>query len=426
MSRVTQILPLLRGYPFLAIVTVFLIIWQHFGMNTEHIVFPSSDIAVSSFMDDINEGVSAAVLETEENHISLKCNVTTVTHTHAFCGIEIVLPQALDLRGFTYAQIKIDTETSKRDTTFVYLVNHEPNSGKASEERANMRTIYVEDQGSVFTLPMRSFSVPSWWLLDNPTDKLKGEPNLDKVTKLRITSGDSTFTRSEHIRIFAISFIGKYLSNSALYLILLTAWVLLSGFYAFEFLRNMKTESMTIKKRSEQLEQINRFLDLEKSKYKKMAVTDPLTGALNRAGIGRVFNEVLANWSQEKQPSALILIDLDNFKRVNDENGHDVGDLVLIDIVNIIKRNIRASDHLARWGGEEFAVICSNDLVGSAHVLAEKLRVVIENHHFASGKETCSFGVSAIQDNIEEWVKQADRALYESKRAGKNRVTVAE
>lgn len=417
--------PLSRGYPILALITVLLMVWHHFGMNTTLVVFPSSDTTISLYMDDINDGVSKATLEQSDTLITFQCNIQAVARTHAFCGIEMLFQAPLDVTGFEYLNIDIDTDKSQRDTTLLYLINYEPDSGKASEERANMRTIFVEDNATSFALPIRSFSVPSWWLLDNPTDSMKGEPNLGYVTKIRITSGDSTFTRSERITINRIAFSGKYLPTNLLYLLLLSAWVLLSTYYAILFLKNMKDESLTIQKRSEQLKEINRFLKLEKSKYKKMAVTDPLTHALNRAGISRVFDTVLGAWLNNKQVSVLIIMDLDDFKRVNDENGHDVGDQVLKDFVEVINHNIRSTDYLARWGGEEFALICSNDDIESARLLAEKLRKAVQNHAFSVGHVTCSFGISKIQNNIEVWVKQADLALYESKRLGKNQVVVA-
>ncbi|WP_169726027.1 GGDEF domain-containing protein [Aestuariibacter salexigens] len=415
----------LRGYPALAVITVVLIVWQHFGMNIAYQVFPNENVDVELYMDGINEGLSSASLLPDSDSLRIDCNIVAVQNTHAFCGLQINLSGALDVNRYDELNVGLEFASSLEDTTMVYLVNAEPDADTASHERANLRTVFVEQQSATFALPIRSFSVPSWWLLNNPTDELKGEPNLDNVVKLRITSGDNEMSRTQTIGIHHLSLSGKYLSNSELYLTLLTLWVSLSLAYAGVFYKKLYDESREMKARSEQLQRVNSFLDHEKDRYKKMAVTDPLTGALNRSGLGKIIEETIHDFVENNQPSAMILIDIDNFKVINDTHGHDVGDVILKDLVTLVSNNIRSSDELARWGGEEFAVICPRTECDEARLLAKKLRNAIELHRFEIGQVTCSFGVSGIDKNVETWFKAADRALYESKRAGKNRVTVA-
>ena len=160
------------------------------------------------------------------------------------------------------------------------------------------------------------------------------------------------------------------------------------------------------------------------------AATDSLTGLANR---WRFDEELALEWRRAERVGdslALILLDLDNFKSVNDTYGHPAGDEVLRQIAEILGTNIRQVDLAARYGGEEFAVIVPEaDLEGGLQ-LAERLRSALEAHHIdlPGGKPravTASFGVAIKGDltRAEELIAAADEALYESKRAGKNRVS---
>ena len=120
-----------------------------------------------------------------------------------------------------------------------------------------------------------------------------------------------------------------------------------------------------------------------------------------------------------------ILFDIDHFKAINDQFGHLVGDQVIIEITNRVGRNLRMVDMLARWGGEEFAVILPNCRLSDAALLAEKLRALIADEAFAHvGRVTSSFGVAewALKESLDQWIKHADNALYAAKAAGRNSV----
>jgi len=157
----------------------------------------------------------------------------------------------------------------------------------------------------------------------------------------------------------------------------------------------------------------------------RLATTDSLTGIINR----REFTEILTRqMNQTKRygtPLAITMYDLDYFKRVNDTFGHDVGDYVLQTVTRLVKGNIRSTDVVARWGGEEFMVLMPQSDIRSAHNVAEKLRLAIAGHHFDKVSEvTVSFGVAAFesQDDQVSLLKRVDDALYLAKEKGRNRV----
>jgi diguanylate cyclase (GGDEF)-like protein len=168
----------------------------------------------------------------------------------------------------------------------------------------------------------------------------------------------------------------------------------------------------------------------EHGRMKDLAMRDGLTELFNR----RIFDETLAQKVkvQDMRPVSLLIIDLDNFKQVNDTFGHPAGDQVLKTVARILKESCRGQDLVARFGGEEFAIILSQTKAATAHAIAQRIRNRLSKttftfddrplHMTASiGLATCQEGNTIFTSNL---VKQADRALYQAKSSGKNRVCV--
>lgn len=152
---------------------------------------------------------------------------------------------------------------------------------------------------------------------------------------------------------------------------------------------------------------------------------DSLTKIYNRNYFYSYLNKEIFKTLKHNNKMALILFDIDHFKKVNDNYGHDIGDYVLREISDIIRRNIRKSDVFARVGGEEFAIIVPQAGVDDAFNRAEKLRKIIELHNFNRvGNLTISLGVTEIaqEDTIDTLFKRADIAMYNAKNNGRNRV----
>jgi diguanylate cyclase (GGDEF)-like protein len=156
------------------------------------------------------------------------------------------------------------------------------------------------------------------------------------------------------------------------------------------------------------------------------ANTDPLTGLLNRRG----FEEFVDRQVLKTRPHvlSLIIFDIDNFKSINDLYGHPGGDVVLTQVASLVQRNIRASDAVARLGGEEFVVLLSNLDRGGVYAFAERLRNEIAHTRFGSDglssyTVTASFGVVEFRsgEDLDGAVRRADEMLYTAKRSGKNR-----
>ncbi len=156
-----------------------------------------------------------------------------------------------------------------------------------------------------------------------------------------------------------------------------------------------------------------------------LATTDALTGIANRMK----FNEALAvEFSRVRRygfPLAVVLFDIDHFKRVNDTFGHTVGDLVLKELARRVSSCMRQEDLAARWGGEEFVVLLSHADLDKGAIVAERLRSNVAQEPFTTaGAVTCSFGVAQFrpEDDGKTLLERADQALYRAKENGRNRV----
>ncbi|MBE9531974.1 MAG: sensor domain-containing diguanylate cyclase [Proteobacteria bacterium] len=183
------------------------------------------------------------------------------------------------------------------------------------------------------------------------------------------------------------------------------------------------------------LKNANRFEELkkEKEKLKEISISDPLTGIYNHNYFYQRLEEEFGRASRYGMPLSVVMMDIDNFKKINDTFGHRVGDKVLKKIANILKKSVRKSDLIARYGGEEFAEILTYTQKNGAAEEAERIRNLVSEITFTEENieltVTLSLGVAEYHpDNTAdsgELVNRADKALYQAKNAGKNCVKVA-
>ncbi len=177
--------------------------------------------------------------------------------------------------------------------------------------------------------------------------------------------------------------------------------------------RKLKKE---IKKRKMAEEQLKKIVDL-----------DPLTNTYNRRKIDEILEIELSRVKRYKVNLSLIFLDIDNFKKINDDLGHKVGDEILIKFSKLIKEHIRKTDSLGRWGGEEFVIILSETTKEQAKNVAYLIKEKINAYNFDIDRTvTCSFGVSQFKegDTIESLIKRVDGAMYDIKRNGKDGIKI--
>lgn len=170
---------------------------------------------------------------------------------------------------------------------------------------------------------------------------------------------------------------------------------------------------------------VNKELALKIEQITKLSVTDSLTGIYNRMKFNqKLQREIELMWRYNNYFS-LIMFDIDHFKKINDVNGHMVGDEILKRMVRLVKENIRQVDIFCRWGGEEFMIVLPHTGKKGAAVFAEKIRQRVESYSFCSGlKITISLGITESFPGCssEVMIGNVDEALYRAKKKGRNQV----
>ncbi len=159
-----------------------------------------------------------------------------------------------------------------------------------------------------------------------------------------------------------------------------------------------------------------------------LAHTDTLVQIANRRELDETIAREINRAMRHRQPLALVLFDLDNFKQVNDTYGHDAGDTVLKETARTVRGLLRIPDLLGRWGGEEFLIVAPQTDSAQARRLAERLQHALANSPLEDvGSTTASFGIAEYRppESPEDWLKRADEALYAAKQGGRNQVAMA-
>ena len=161
----------------------------------------------------------------------------------------------------------------------------------------------------------------------------------------------------------------------------------------------------------------------QREKLLQLATKDPLTGAGNRRHLDNKLNDVVNGYRRTGTAAAMLLMDLDHLKNVNDSHGHVVGDQILKRITEIANLRIRVTDSLYRIGGDEFVVILEGQTIDQAAHLAEQLRTLVEANELITDQPvTVSVGIAELKadESGEDWLHRADQALYDAKRDGRN------
>jgi len=191
---------------------------------------------------------------------------------------------------------------------------------------------------------------------------------------------------------------------------------------------SIRYAEIALKNHNEILEQTvqTRTMELEKAlaDMKELAVRDKLTGLYNRHKIDEVLGSEIDKSKRYNSYFGVVILDIDNFKNVNDKYGHNTGDIIISEFATVLKQYARKSDTVGRWGGEEFLILILESSKESILKFTDRLKEKIENHKFSLVEHniTASFGATVYldDDTVESLIVRADNALYESKNNGRN------
>ncbi|GEM47661.1 tetratricopeptide repeat-containing diguanylate cyclase [Deinococcus cellulosilyticus] len=200
-----------------------------------------------------------------------------------------------------------------------------------------------------------------------------------------------------------------------------------------ERIRSAELEQLVMERMEEvqALLEKKRHLEEANLRMRELSEKDGLTGVYNRRYLNENCEKVFASMRQQDQEFSVLIMDIDNFKSINDRFSHQIGDVVLKTLASLLQQALRTSDTIARYGGEEFVVVMPHTGIHNAKMVAERIRTTVANHPWSQVYEdlkvTLSLGVAnnLNVDSAEHMIHVADEALYHSKRTGKNRVTVS-
>jgi diguanylate cyclase (GGDEF)-like protein len=203
--------------------------------------------------------------------------------------------------------------------------------------------------------------------------------------------------------------------------------------YNFQELEARVRAMLRIKQLQDELDQKNRELEVANKRLRKLSITDGLTELFNHRHVHQLLRDEWERSSRTGEPVAVVMIDLDRFKAVNDTYGHPTGDVILYETARILRDTAREIDMVGRYGGEEFIAILPNTAEDEAARFAERVRGAVEAHVYRDEENeirmTTSAGVAAHPapgvSSPEGLLKRADDALYAAKEGGRNRVVAA-
>jgi len=226
-----------------------------------------------------------------------------------------------------------------------------------------------------------------------------------------------------------ITFTGKLISYADLITIIFSVWFCVIFILLSISAYRLNKDHQSNKRKITELRIINKTLDNHSQEMEQQAKTDPLTGSLNRGGVADELYLWQSQVKTDELQFSIIFCDIDHFKKVNDTHGHQIGDMVIIDVANLLRAHTRHSDLVVRWGGEEFLLLCPNTSLQAAETMATKLCAQFNNNIWSEKLDiTCSFGVGQMQpsEDIESFINRVDHALYKAKENGRNRVEVSQ
>jgi len=409
----------------LGILLTLLAVLAHRFLPERRLVIDSTREGANFFPVEGGNGAIAKFQWVDRAHFHYTCQFPQATAMQG-CGFAFMLSgadarQGIDLSHFKTLNLAV-RYTGNAQYLRVGIRNFDARFSRVEDlnsPKFNFVNIPPKDLARPIAIRLSEFAVAEWWTTAYNLPREYSRPDLGNATVFNFDlQGDLAGTHHE-IQIDKIEFVGDWISAESWYLGLLCLWMIVGTAYG--------TSQWLLMRRAHRAQR-QKIAELarEKDKYQKLSTLDSLTNVLNRHGI----DQFIAGLRTSKVPASVIVIDLDNFKLINDQRGHYGGDRVLRMMGEILRSHTRDTDGLGRWGGEEFVLVCPGTSLAKAGDLAEKLRRQIMNTNFIPEDPlpiTASFGVAASgpEQTFEDAFRQADQALYLAKSRGRNCVVAA-
>lgn len=408
------------------LLTAFILVGHFLLPERRLTLYPQATVEPEVYGDvDAEHGPSAQWLNQEAGQWQCRYQAS---HRYG-CGWQTIWDPAestgIDLRRFESVELQLDYQGPARRLR-MFLRNYDPiyaDKNNLQTTKFMSVTFPVEEVQEPIRINLTEFVVGSWWFREFNVQHQWALPDFHHITHV----GLEIVEPGEHeLHIRRLTLTGPWIATKTLFSGILTFWLtifLIQGLSRFvQLYRRSQRERVLIrslKSKQKKLEEENKTLEA-------MADTDPLTGVLNRAGLQSHINKLFGPAGAQRE-CGIILLDIDHFKYLNDTYGHDMGDKVLKAFATIIAANLRTEDVFARWGGEEFILLCQNNSPNSLRGFADKLRLISASCTYGADLNltvTISAGLIITRpgESFDAAFKRADKALYKAKQGGRNRI----
>lgn len=397
-------------------------------------LIPSKDAKAYIYSDKNSRGEDMVSWTDFDGH-AWQCDIENDGKGH-LCGANVALgdgpnTKGVDLSNYDHIAIELEYIGPDKQLRF-YLRNYVDGFSEVTNtETSKYENVLIPTQfmNEPFSIDFSELAVAEWWIREYQVPREVMRPAFDHVQLLGVDLQYPSTPGLHKFKLKKLQFVGLWISAERWYMGILVFWIfIIFGAGAYN-LWQLKLANRAERLRLEALISKNTVLEKETDHYRQLSMLDQLTGLLNRHGL----SEYIQHNFPDDQPHevALVIIDVDFFKKINDKYGHDGGDQVLKKVAWVIRENVRARDTAARWGGEEFVVILPETRVEEARIAAEKLRSLVAATTFGDMPElqvTISLGVGAISgmELFHMLFRRVDVALYQAKAQGRNRVVIAQ
>jgi len=408
--------------------------WNQFGMTSSLVIDARSPYKVTAVDDRANAGGRSVASATRDGGaLGMDCDLRP-GYEWAFCELAIQFgtgPAGIDLSRYDSMRLWVTaTGPEAQQRVRVYVRNYDPaysRPGVTESEKVNQMIYQPSDYPQGYAVPLARFQVAQWWIDEHPMTLDLEAPDFRNATQLTFSTGPKVEPGPHTIRIQRIELSGKLIPASTFRLGVIAVWMLsVLGYLVVDSVLNRRQLRLSAASQHS-LQRLNESLRLETRSLAEIARTDPLTGALNRKGLADELMRIVRTGEDKAFPMALVFIDIDHFKRINDSLGHDTGDQVIRGLVELVRSAVQRDDLFARWGGEEFLLVFRGTPGVKGRAIAERLRERIAGADWPAGLAvTCSFGVAEWHrgEDLNEGIKRADEAMYRAKQQGRDRVEI--
>jgi diguanylate cyclase (GGDEF)-like protein len=373
---------------------------------------------------DAGLGGNSVVHADPARPLTWSCDLRT-GYKYPFCAYELVLDRdrddrGLDLSRFQTIAITLDYQ-GPADSLRLYLKNYDSRYSRPSDratDKFNQIELPLHEGRQTIEAKFDDIKVADWWAQANRVPYRLSHAQFDNIVGLEIDTGSNARPGRHAFRVESIVLKGEIVPVEQWYLGILGFWLILICLFTISRILGLQRD---LRQRG----LMERVAQGEAQLARETARRDHLTGLLNRRGVTERYQQMMAEGMD--RPIAIMLVDLDHFKAVNDQHGHVLGDEVLATFAAVLRKNVRDSDLIARWGGEEFLLIGPVSDARAATEMADKLRLKIAAAEFPHGGLTASFGVyycDRLPEKVRPAIGFADRALYAAKENGRDRVVL--